>query len=278
VNTVQLFHTRWVRVDYRWPRVVPRILHQIWVGRDSLPDEYAGYVETWKRHHPEWEHRLWTEENLPTDVRRPEVLERIRHPVERADILRYEVLWRHGGVYVDVDFECRRSLESEIGDAEFFTAYLKPKNIVKARERVNNAFIGSVPGHPLLDRALNELRPQEWYGFDKGFSGSDFFNALVKQFPDVQILDAELIYPNSPEQEAAAVCIHHFARAWADLEGYRKLLYRAEKRLREVRGELEEEQRMHAETKRRLKRAKAQGGKSGKESTGESRLGRFLAR
>jgi mannosyltransferase OCH1-like enzyme len=255
--------------------MVPRIIHQIWVGRDPLPDEYAAYVETWKRHHPGWEHRLWTEESLPSDLRRPEARERIRHPVERADILRYEVLWRHGGVYVDVDFECRRSLEPEIGDAEFFTAYLKPKNIAKAHKRVNNAFIGAVPGHPLLDRALDELRPLDWYGFEKGASGSEFFNALVKQYSKVRILNAELIYPNSPAQEEAAVCIHHFGRAWAAGEDFRKLLYRAETRLHEVRGQLEAEQRAHAETKRRLKRAK-QRGKSGTEAAGGSPLRRFL--
>jgi hypothetical protein len=237
--------------------VVPRILHQIWVGPDPLPDEFAAYIETWRQNHPGWEHRLWTEENLPTDLRRPEALERIRHPAERADILRLELLWRHGGVYADVDFECRRSMEPEIGDADFFTAYLKPKNLLKARERVNNAFIGSVPGHPLLDRALDELRPQEWYRFDKTGSGSLFFNALVKEFPDVHILPAELIYPSSPAQEKAAIAIHHFARSWADGEAFRVATGRAEKRLHWARGELEREERAHAETKRRLGLAEA---------------------
>ena len=126
-----------------------------------LPDEYATYRKTWMRHHPQWEHRLWTEASLPADPRRPEVLERIRHPVERADILRLEVLWREGGVYVDMDLECRRAIEPFVGEADFFTAHLKPKNMRGSGFRVNNALIGSVPGHRLLDRALDELRPQE---------------------------------------------------------------------------------------------------------------------
>ena len=258
--------------------MVPKIIHQIWVGRDPLPDDFASYVETWKRNHPGWEHRLWTEESIPADLRRPEALERIRHPAERADILRLELLWRHGGVYVDTDFECLRPLDPHIGDAEFFTAYLKPKNIVKARERVNNAFIGSVPAHPLLDRALDELEPQEWHGFDKSASGSEFFNALVKQFPDVQILPAELIYPNTPAQEKAAVSIHHCARSWADVEGFRKLTHRAEKRLHEAWGQLEREERAHAKTKRRLERAEAALAERGERSAGGSRLSRLLAR
>src|SRR5439155_22420530 len=88
--------------------LIPRILHQIWVGPDPLPEEFARYRETWLQRHPEWEHHLWTENNLPPDLRRPEAYERLRAPAERSDILRYEVLWRWGGVYGDADFECHR--------------------------------------------------------------------------------------------------------------------------------------------------------------------------
>lgn len=236
--------------------MVPKIIHQIWVGRDPLPDEFAGYIETWKRNHPEWEHRLWTEETIPADLRRPEPLERIRQPAERSDILRFELLWRHGGVYLDVDFECRSPLDPHIGDAEFCTAWLKSK--VEGRpQRVNNAFMGSVPAHPLLDRALNELTPQEWYGFDKKASGALFFDKIVKDFPDVLILPAELIYPTSPTAYETAVSIHHAARSWKDADGFREAAVRAERRLRKTRGELEKEKRAHAKTKERLERAEA---------------------
>ena len=34
-----------------------------------------------------------------------------RNLAERADVLRYEILRRHGGVYVDVDVECLRPLD-----------------------------------------------------------------------------------------------------------------------------------------------------------------------
>src|SRR5205807_3001839 len=74
--------------------MVPRIIHQIWVGPDPLPGELRGYVDSWKRQHPDWEHRLWTEDSLPRDLVRPESRERLRHPAERSDILRLELLWR----------------------------------------------------------------------------------------------------------------------------------------------------------------------------------------
>ena len=44
---------------------IPRIFHQIWVGPDPLPDEFAAYGQTWLDHHPGWELKLWTDENFP---------------------------------------------------------------------------------------------------------------------------------------------------------------------------------------------------------------------
>ena len=74
--------------------LIPRVFHQIWLGPKPLPEAFARYQRTWVDCHPSWEFRLWTEENLPEDLRRPEVYERLRVPAERADLLRLELLWR----------------------------------------------------------------------------------------------------------------------------------------------------------------------------------------
>ena len=84
--------------------LIPRIFHQIWLGPDPLPERCARYQQTWLDHHPDWKLRFWTEENLPTPLRRPEAAERLRAPAERSDILRLELLWHFGGVYVDPYF------------------------------------------------------------------------------------------------------------------------------------------------------------------------------
>ena len=174
--------------------MIPRVLHQIWVGPAGFPDEFAAYAETWRRHHPGWEYRLWTEAEIPAELRRPEARERLRMPAERSDILRLEILWREGGVYVDTDFECRGSLEPHLDGAEFVTANLFP-------HRVNNAFIASVPGHVILDEALAEMKPREFFGFDKWAAGPFFFNRIVQRHqhsPGVRLLPPALMYPRTP--------------------------------------------------------------------------------
>jgi mannosyltransferase OCH1-like enzyme len=214
--------------------LVPKILHQIWLGDQPLPEEFAGYRETWLRQHPSWEHRLWTEENLPGDLRRPEVYERLRMPAERSDILRLELLWRHGGVYVDTDFECLRPLDPFVDGLDFVTAPLKPNGWV------NNAFIGSVPGHSILDRALNELRPREFHGYDKHGTGPRFLDTLLQDYPEATRLPAELFYQTSPGQLADAVAVHHAAQSWKSIESYRNAVTLAERRNFELRGRVEE--------------------------------------
>jgi inositol phosphorylceramide mannosyltransferase catalytic subunit len=203
--------------------LIPRIFHQIWVGPAPFPDEYARYQSTWLEHHPHWEVRLWTEDNLPGELRRPEAAERLRTPAERADILRLELLWRYGGVYVDADIECLRSLEPVIADAELFIGLAKPG-------RVNNALLGSISGHPLLDRALDELAPREYFGYDKAAAGPKFLDKLLLGQPGVLFLEPDLLYPQTPGEQREAYTVHHMARSWKDPE-----LIRRETKEREAR-------------------------------------------
>jgi mannosyltransferase OCH1-like enzyme len=212
---------------------IPRIFHQIWVGADPLPTEYARYRDTWLRHHPAWEHRLWTEENLPPNARRPEVYERLRNPGERSDVLRFELLSRSGGVYVDWDFECLRSIEPLLEGVEFFAAYKKPG-------RTNNAIIGSTPGHPIVERALAEIRPRTTYGVvDKEGTGPLFLDRLLAGFPDATILDREIFYPRTHKGRLRAYAVHHRGRAWQDAEGIRASLRKAERALHRAREDAE---------------------------------------
>lgn len=219
--------------------MVPRLLHQIWVGPNDFPEEFAGYQRTWLEHHPGWELRFWTEDNLPEDLMRPEARERLRTPAERSDILRMEVLYRFGGVYVDTDFECRRSLEPLIDGLDFFVADLKPG-------RTNNAFIGAQPGHPLLERGLRECRPREFHGYDKAAAGPLFLDALVNEQRDqLHVFPKELFYPGTPAEIREAVAVHHAARSWKGDDGFRKTALNAERRLAEAQEELDKLHRKH---------------------------------
>jgi mannosyltransferase OCH1-like enzyme len=223
--------------------LIPRIFHQIWVGPDPFPEEFARYQRTWLDRHPDWLLKFWTDENFPKpeELRRPEAAERLRAPWERGDIFRLEILWRTGGVHVDTDFECLRSIEPLIENVELFIGYRKP-------DRVNGALMGSVPGHPLLERALDEIKPRTSYGMQMGAgtannkdeTGPAFLDQLLLQQPGVTFFGPEVFYPRTPDELENAYAVHHKARGWKDEEGLRRSLAKAEKRLLEAQEEARE--------------------------------------
>jgi inositol phosphorylceramide mannosyltransferase catalytic subunit len=232
--------------------VIPHVFHQIWLGPDPFPKEFRDYQRSWLRHNPGWELHLWTEDDLPGDLRRVEAYERLRQPAERSDILRLELLHRQGGIYLDADFECLRPIGPALEGVDFFCAYLKP-------DRVNNAIIGSIPGHPLLERAIAEVRPRDSYGpVDKEGTGPFFLNRLVADAEGVTIFDAELFYPRTPETRARAIAVHHSARSWKAPELLLKDAQRAEEKLGRAQDELSDLRRRYEAAQAEIEALRAQ--------------------
>jgi mannosyltransferase OCH1-like enzyme len=132
--------------------LIPHVVHHIWLG-DPMPVHLERYIETWEEHHPDWDHRLWTHfEGLRNQNLYDRAGEITPHVGQfRADIARYEILYEHGGVYVDCDFECLRPLDNLISGIGCFAAW-------ELEDRwVNNAILGATPGHPLFDDLIRAL-------------------------------------------------------------------------------------------------------------------------
>lgn len=90
--------------------MIPPILHQTW-KTDSVPARFQGYVESWKRHHPDWTMMFWNDRMLLEFVAEhyPDFLATFCgyfSGVLRADAGRYLLLYHFGGVYADIDCEC----------------------------------------------------------------------------------------------------------------------------------------------------------------------------
>lgn len=142
---------------------IPKIIHQIWLG-GALPENCLNWQKSWQEHHPDWEYRLWTDADLAdfafSDKKR--FLKAI-NKAEQADILRYEILYRYGGLYVDTDFECLKPFDPLHMHCDFYCG-LEAKLAHHNRPAMGNALIGSIPGHPILKRCLEQISKQETGG------------------------------------------------------------------------------------------------------------------
>ena len=161
---------------------IPKILHNIWVGPNEFPLEYFTFLEVFKSLHPDWQVVEWREETLLTHKTfHPAVYEKLRVPAERADILRLEILLKFGGVYLDSDIKVIRNLDKLLELGEFLLCEHKPQG------RVNNAFIASIPEHPILKLAVENIRPTEIFGLNKEGTGPLLLEKIVQNFSYVKL-------------------------------------------------------------------------------------------
>lgn len=136
---------------------IPKKLHIIWIGDTSkCPD---GAIATWRNAHPDWQFKLWGDAELKqTSWRNQTHLDTFvalsKWPAV-ADLMRYEILLREGGVYVDADSTCIRPLDDWMLASEFFACWEGP---VQRGGLVNNAFIGTKPQNPFLRYVVEEIR------------------------------------------------------------------------------------------------------------------------
>ena len=196
---------------------IPRMIHRVWIGETPMPAEHEHYGKTFAKHHPDWGIKLWTEENLEELGIGASERARCRTHSELANLMRYEVLRRYGGVYVDTDVECLKPLTQLLGGVEAFAALEVP-------ERIGNAILGSVPNHPAFERATRLARQTLGIGAHSADANGPYFLTLIfEQEQDVEIFGAELFYPylwDEPkrrhEKFSDAYAVHHWARSWVD--------------------------------------------------------------
>jgi hypothetical protein len=225
--------------------VIPRILHQIWIGGEP-PQQWSELSRTWRRHHPSWEHRLWTDaESRPFVERRyPGLLslyDSYSYPVQRADVLRYMLLHHFGGAYADMDLECLRPIDPLISGQRAVLARAPP-----GEWTLNNAFMAAEPGHPVLDEILGALvrdRPIAVSHHEVLLTtGPAFLQRVFRpsRHPDVCVLDRRVFHPfenTRPELRtlmagghdaislklscimSGAYGIHYWAISWSNLCG-----------------------------------------------------------
>lgn len=186
-----------------------------------MPAEFERFGDSWRQLHPDWEMQLWTDANLPL-LRNRKSFDQAPSLAAKADILRYEILLRHGGVYVDTDFECLQAIDPLLVGLDCFVAQQKDLEADFGKFcYVNNALIGAVPGHALL-RDLVELLESHIEGLPADMpasflTGPHFLTSVLQSHPSVKIFPAELFYPYTAterwrrfERFPRAFGVHHW--------------------------------------------------------------------
>ena len=96
---------------------IPKIIHQIWIGTKPIPLQYIVFMKMIKDMHPDFEYRLWTNKDFtPENFSTYYDMMKMNKIISRVDMMRYEILYNHGGIYVDCDIYPLRSFSKILED------------------------------------------------------------------------------------------------------------------------------------------------------------------
>lgn len=131
--------------------LIPKIIHHIWLGGD-LPAKYQKYVESWKEFNTEYIFKFWDDKNTKDlDMINRSKFDQTKNLGQKSDILRYELLYKYGGMYVDTDFECLKSFD-DLTTLRFFTGVAYPTTV-----EMYIGLIASIPEHPIIKSCIYDM-------------------------------------------------------------------------------------------------------------------------
>lgn len=100
--------------------MIPKKIHYCWFGGNPLPDEYKKNIETWKKFNPEYKIIQWDESNY--DVHKIKYLDEAYKEKKWAfvsDYARLDIVYNHGGIYLDTDVEVLKSFDDLLNNDAF---------------------------------------------------------------------------------------------------------------------------------------------------------------
>jgi mannosyltransferase OCH1-like enzyme len=142
--------------------LIPKVIHQIWLGENKMPQNFQYYLETWRKFHPDWIIKVWSEEELIAENFPSIDLYYLAGTYqERASIMAYELIKRYGGLYLDNDIECLANFDELHHKYDFYSSIEPPMNTGNETIYICNGMFAAAKNHPILDQVMDKIR-QRW--------------------------------------------------------------------------------------------------------------------
>ena len=185
---------------------LPHLLHFIWTG-SKLPSKYMKNLDTFANQLPNFEIWLWVDVQplckhsnvvykqlgmLKFATR--DLLFGISSPVERGDVMLYEIVYQFGGIYVDIDMTCQKPFD-ELLDLSFVSHTFGVYN------NIQNAMSSFPPRSHFLHYVISCV-VENYHNFNAksdtflpNRTGPPFFTACFHQYNDngVVMIDQDLL-------------------------------------------------------------------------------------
>ena len=203
---------------------IPKKLHMIWVGNKKVPQYVFENLNKWKELMPDWECKLWTNDDITDDTFPVELIEKTHIGAQKADIMRYHIIKKYGGVYIDADVVPNRSLDPILSDSRDIIAC---HDLPLTWGYIAIGFFAAVKEHPIFDELCHLCHEVELNTEDVHMqTGPRLFGKVLEKYPDqYTLLPIESFYRNmkGTQMTDGSICqedvkerygYHFYANTW----------------------------------------------------------------
>ena len=233
--------------------MIPKKIHYCWLSGEPLSGNLEKCLSSWRNVLNDYEIIRWDAESFDVDSV-PFVKEAcsVKKWAFASDYIRLHALYEEGGIYLDTDVYVRKRFDDFLSH-DFFSAVEYHPDIVKSQKTltqlnsdgskknkadavpgigVQAAFMGSVPGHPFLKKALQFYRSRSFIGDDGSLAtgmlapavlalcaedfGFRYINARQYADANMLFLESESIAGTIDYATRDAIAVHCCEGSWRD--------------------------------------------------------------
>lgn len=203
--------------------MIPKKLHFIWIGDDSKKPVKC--IDTWMKKNPDYEVKVWGNNQLQTvnwkNHRQLHDMLDKKDYAGASDVMRYEILYEHGGIYIDADTFCVKPLENWLLNCESFASW--EQELVR-NNLIANTIIGGVPGAETWKLCIDAVATKDcteeklaWMITGPMLVTDVFFKAQA----NLTVYPSHFFMPEHHTGYKSKVTGHHFAsHLWGSGTGY----------------------------------------------------------
>lgn len=194
--------------------MLPKIIHNMWLDDNNrkMPDKYLVNLKTFKESNPDWKTMFWDNNKIDelllshfSNYR--EKFWKLKRTIIKCDVARFMVLYIHGGIYIDLDFYCLKSLnELLVFDILLFREI--PEHEYRGGQLLNG-FVGMAPFRKDCLDWLNEM----FDNLNSDSPATDIFvmdttgpRAMYEFFKDYDYLTGCAVTPYTNRQKISSTC------------------------------------------------------------------------
>lgn len=212
--------------------MIPQKIHYCWFGKGEMPELVMKCIESWHRFMPDYEYKMWNEENFDVDMvpYTKEAYESRKYAFV-SDYVRLWALEQEGGLYLDTDVEVFKSFDDLLG-YKAFAGFEGSKHLP-----VGTCVMASEAHGEWVTEQLAAYRDRHFINADGSFDittnvqfitanmrGSGFVqDGKEQEYKDLHVFPVEYFSPRHTTGEyiktGNTYCDHLGMGTWDDKEG-----------------------------------------------------------